>query len=145
MRRRRKAKVRTLTLVASGPAQLADRPAHLDATRRAATDTHLPVQRRRPRPAGPSTERTPVGASRGIARSRGPLSEPAHEFRGNPCLNHENCDKIVILHTAYNLDSRKTALSMSPLDERTAVLLDQHPLWLDAVERVVEGLGITVV
>jgi DNA-binding NarL/FixJ family response regulator len=34
---------------------------------------------------------------------------------------------------------------MSPFPERTAVLLDQHPLWLDAVERVVQPVGISVV
>ena len=28
---------------------------------------------------------------------------------------------------------------------RTAVLLDRHPLWLDAIEKVVTGLGIEVV
>ena len=32
---------------------------------------------------------------------------------------------------------------MSPLD-RTAVLLDEHPIWLDGVERVLERLGIRV-
>ena len=34
---------------------------------------------------------------------------------------------------------------MSPFTERTAVLLDQHPLWLDAVERVLQPIGVTVV
>ena len=33
---------------------------------------------------------------------------------------------------------------MSPI-ERTAVLLDEHPIWLDGVERVLERLGIRVV
>jgi DNA-binding NarL/FixJ family response regulator len=35
----------------------------------------------------------------------------------------------------------KTAAQSTP---RTAVLLDQHPLWLHAVEDVLEGCGITV-
>jgi DNA-binding NarL/FixJ family response regulator len=34
---------------------------------------------------------------------------------------------------------------MERASERSAVLLDKHPLWLDAMEALVEGLGITVV
>ena len=34
---------------------------------------------------------------------------------------------------------------MRELDEKSAVLLDRHPLWLDAMETLVEGLGIEVV
>jgi len=29
--------------------------------------------------------------------------------------------------------------------EKTAVILDRHPLWLDALERLLEGIGVTVV
>jgi DNA-binding NarL/FixJ family response regulator len=42
------------------------------------------------------------------------------------------------------MTGRKAALSMSPGD-RTAVLLDPHPLWLDAVELVLTRNGLTVV
>ena len=42
--------------------------------------------------------------------------------------------------------TRKAALSMShPLDTRTAVLVDQHPLWLDTVEQVVRRVEVEVV
>jgi DNA-binding NarL/FixJ family response regulator len=34
---------------------------------------------------------------------------------------------------------------MARLDDQTAVLFDPHPLWLDAVERVLRGAGIDVV
>ena len=34
---------------------------------------------------------------------------------------------------------------MGGMSTRTAVLLDRHPLWLDAIEKVVVGLGIEVV
>ena len=34
---------------------------------------------------------------------------------------------------------------MGGMSNRTAVLLDRHPLWLDAIEKVVVGLGIEVV
>jgi DNA-binding NarL/FixJ family response regulator len=34
---------------------------------------------------------------------------------------------------------------MGGMSARTAVLLDRHPLWLDAIEKVVVGLGIEVV
>ena len=34
---------------------------------------------------------------------------------------------------------------MGGMSNRTAVLLDRHPLWLDAIEKVVAGLGIEVV
>ena len=33
---------------------------------------------------------------------------------------------------------------MSPYEHRTAVLLDQHPLWLEAVEQVLARIGIEV-
>jgi len=34
---------------------------------------------------------------------------------------------------------------MSQYNGRTAVLVDQHPLWLDAVSLVVKDLGMTIV
>ena len=34
---------------------------------------------------------------------------------------------------------------MSNLNDRTAVLLDRHPLWLEAVERVLTSIGVEVV
>jgi DNA-binding NarL/FixJ family response regulator len=34
---------------------------------------------------------------------------------------------------------------MSTLDNRTTVLVDEHPLWLETVKRVVEEVGVTVV
>jgi DNA-binding NarL/FixJ family response regulator len=34
---------------------------------------------------------------------------------------------------------------MSNLNDRTAVLLDRHPLWLEAVERVLMSIGVEVV
>jgi DNA-binding NarL/FixJ family response regulator len=40
---------------------------------------------------------------------------------------------------------RKAALSMAALGESTAVIFDRHPLWLDAVEPVVNRLGIELV
>ncbi len=33
---------------------------------------------------------------------------------------------------------------MSTLENRTTVLVDEHPLWLDTVEQVVEGVGVEV-
>jgi DNA-binding NarL/FixJ family response regulator len=39
----------------------------------------------------------------------------------------------------------RVALSMSDNHPRSAVLLDPHPLWLDAVERLLERIGFTVV
>ena len=33
---------------------------------------------------------------------------------------------------------------MSPSEHRTAVLLDEHPLWLDGVEQVLARIGIEV-
>jgi DNA-binding NarL/FixJ family response regulator len=39
----------------------------------------------------------------------------------------------------------KGGLSLSPTAERTAVLLDPHPLWLDAVQRVLAKHGVTIV
>ena len=33
---------------------------------------------------------------------------------------------------------------MSPSEHRTAVLLDQHPLWLEAVEQVIHRIGVEV-
>ncbi|MGH3040677.1 MAG: LuxR C-terminal-related transcriptional regulator [Gaiellaceae bacterium] len=33
---------------------------------------------------------------------------------------------------------------MSPFEHRTAVLLDQHPLWMDAVEQVLARIGVEV-
>jgi DNA-binding NarL/FixJ family response regulator len=41
--------------------------------------------------------------------------------------------------------TRKAALSMSSFTGRTAVLVDQHPLWLDAVEPILDDLGFAVV
>jgi len=41
--------------------------------------------------------------------------------------------------------SRKAALSMRGMKDKSAVLLDRHPLWMDAMEALVEGLGIQVV
>src|SRR5947209_1197219 len=32
-----------------------------------------------------------------------------------------------------------------PAEKKTAILLDQYPLWLDALERLLEQIGITVV
>src|SRR5438309_5188829 len=47
---------------------------------------------------------------------------------------------------AYDTYVRKAALSMSDVKAtRTAVLVDPHPLWLDAVTQVVEQAGFTVV
>jgi DNA-binding NarL/FixJ family response regulator len=40
---------------------------------------------------------------------------------------------------------RKAALSMTGLDERTAVVFDDQPLWLDALERLLAGAGVQVV
>src|SRR4051794_21246838 len=40
---------------------------------------------------------------------------------------------------------RKAALSMSDLSARTAVIVDGHPLWLDALERLLERLHLQVV
>ena len=34
---------------------------------------------------------------------------------------------------------------MTPSEHRTAVLLDQHPLWLDAVEQVLARIGVEVI
>jgi DNA-binding NarL/FixJ family response regulator len=41
--------------------------------------------------------------------------------------------------------TRKAALSVRELREKTAVILDRHPLWLDAVERLLRGVGVIVV
>src|SRR2546421_615539 len=40
---------------------------------------------------------------------------------------------------------RKAALPMNTEERHTAVLLDQHPLWLDAVEQVLARIGVEVV
>src|SRR5262249_9523105 len=40
---------------------------------------------------------------------------------------------------------RKAALSMRGYGERTAVVLDEQPLWLDAMEQLLGGVGITLV
>jgi len=40
--------------------------------------------------------------------------------------------------------TRKAALSMS-LERRSAILVDQHPLWLDAIEPVVTRIGVEIV
>jgi two-component system response regulator DevR len=40
--------------------------------------------------------------------------------------------------------NRKAALSMSPNHAQTAVILDEHPLWLEAVEGVLHRIGIRV-
>jgi DNA-binding NarL/FixJ family response regulator len=42
-------------------------------------------------------------------------------------------------------NDREAALSMRETSEKTAILLDRHPLWLDAMETLVNGLGIVVV
>jgi DNA-binding NarL/FixJ family response regulator len=39
---------------------------------------------------------------------------------------------------------RKAALSMPITSERTAVLVDEHPLWLDTIEQVVEPVRMRV-
>jgi DNA-binding NarL/FixJ family response regulator len=45
----------------------------------------------------------------------------------------------------YRLNAnRKAALSMG-MRERSAVILDRHPLWLDAMDQLVAGVGIEVV
>jgi DNA-binding NarL/FixJ family response regulator len=44
-----------------------------------------------------------------------------------------------------NLSNRKAALSVSVLGESTAVIFDRHPLWLEAIEPVVNRLGIELV
>src|SRR5215216_3306789 len=41
--------------------------------------------------------------------------------------------------------SRKAALSVRGKTEKTAVILDRHPLWLDALERLLDGVGVNVV
>jgi DNA-binding NarL/FixJ family response regulator len=41
--------------------------------------------------------------------------------------------------------SRKAALSMRESRERTAVVLDEQPLWLEAMESLLEGVGLRVV
>ena len=43
------------------------------------------------------------------------------------------------------LKFRKAALSMIDLSSRTVVIADQHPLWVDAMQNLLEGLGLTVV
>src|SRR2546421_6420193 len=40
---------------------------------------------------------------------------------------------------------RKAALSMGDLGERSAVILDQHPLWLDALQQLLDRIGVDVV
>src|SRR5205085_420527 len=40
--------------------------------------------------------------------------------------------------------NRKAALSMRGNGERTAVLLDRHPLWLEALEALLDRVGVTV-
>jgi len=34
---------------------------------------------------------------------------------------------------------------MTFMDERTAIIADPHPLWLDAVEQVLDGIGVRTV
>src|SRR6476620_8696843 len=41
--------------------------------------------------------------------------------------------------------NRKAALSMRGTRQKSAVLLDRHPLWLDAMDKLVEREGIEVV
>ena len=41
--------------------------------------------------------------------------------------------------------SRKAALSMRGELNRSAVILDKHPLWLDALDRLLASVGIVVV
>src|SRR5204862_6693089 len=44
------------------------------------------------------------------------------------------------IHTLNS--GRKAALSMG---EKTAVILDRHPLWLEALERLLDGVGVRVI
>ena len=47
--------------------------------------------------------------------------------------------------TLVQFDERKAALSVRGNREETAVILDRHPLWLDALARLLEGVGVEVV
>jgi DNA-binding NarL/FixJ family response regulator len=40
--------------------------------------------------------------------------------------------------------NRKAALSVRGLQQRSGVILDRHPLWLDALNRLLAGVGIEV-
>ena len=51
-------------------------------------------------------------------------------------MNHES--------TCTSIHERRPFRMTSP-PRRTAVLLDPHPLWLDAVEQVLERIGTDVV
>src|SRR3954451_1890782 len=44
-----------------------------------------------------------------------------------------------------NASSRKAALSMRGVRGKTAVVLDRHPLWLEAMADLLEGEGLDVV
>jgi two-component system response regulator DevR len=43
------------------------------------------------------------------------------------------------------MHQRKAALSMSKMASRTAVIVDEHPLWLDALQNLLEQLELSVV
>src|SRR6266576_1438406 len=47
--------------------------------------------------------------------------------------------------SSHQCSSRKAALSMRGVRGKTAVVLDRHPLWLEAMVDLLEGEGVEVV
>src|SRR3954452_14015786 len=60
---------------------------------------------------------------------------------GSPCRTNGQ----VLARVSGDKSDRKAALSMRGTRQKSAVLLDKHPLWLDALDKLVERQGIDVV